>query len=199
MQYFDTLPKIIVEDNKGIRSVVTNLLARCSVIPNILKNPMVFYQYDIQDDDTPEIVAHKYYDDSYRFWIVLFANQILDPQWGWPLTSGQFRDYMNDKYPTIDPTDVIDHYEKTITQVDYGTNTTTVNTVVISEDEYNSSLTTTSTSYDLPTGIVNVTTEVRAVTVYDNELNLNESKRTINILNKNYVGQLEKELKDLLS
>lgn len=66
MQYFDTLPKIIVEDNRGVSSIVTNLLARCSVIPNILKNPMVFYRYDIQEDDTPEIVAHKYYDDSYQ-------------------------------------------------------------------------------------------------------------------------------------
>jgi hypothetical protein len=198
MQYFDTLPKIIAEDTNGVRSVVTNLMARCSVIPNILKNPMVFYQYDIQDDDSPEIVAHKYYDDSYRYWIVLFANQILDPQWGWPLSSRQFEAYIKDKYPEVDPHSVIDHYTKTITQYDFGTNTTTVNTVDIGENEYNTTATGTKT-YDLPTGKVSVTIETAAVSVYDNELNINESKRTINILNKRYVGQLEKELKELLS
>lgn len=198
MQYFETLPKIIVQDSNGVNSVVTNLLARCSVIPNILKNPMVFYKYDIQEDDTPEIVAYKYYDDSYRYWVVLFANQILDPQWGWPLSSRQFQSYIDDKYPDIDPTDVIDHYEKTITQIDHGTNTTTVNTVVIGKDEYDSSVTTTKT-YDLPTGTVSVTIEVNAITIYDNEVKLNEAKRSINILNKRYVNQLEKELKDLLS
>lgn len=187
-----------MQDAKGVGSVVTNLLARCSVIPNVLKNPMVYYKYDIQEDDTPEIVAHKYYDDSYRYWIVLFANQILDPQWGWPLNSGQFQKYMVDKYPDIDPTDVVHHYEKIITQVDAGTNTTTVNTVVISEDEYNSIVTNTQ-SYNLPTGTATVTTEAKAVTIYDNEVNLNEAKRSINILNKRYVGQLELELKDLLT
>ena len=198
MQYFDTLPKIIVQDNSGVSSIVTNLMARCSVIPNILKNPMVFYKYDIQEDDTPEIVAHKYYDDSYRYWIVLFANQILDPQWGWPLSSRQFADYIKDKYPNIDPTNVVDHYEKIITQVDNATQTITVNTVVIDQATFNSTITGTKT-YSLPTGSVTVTTEVKTVTIYDNEIKLNENKRNISILNKRYVSQLEKELKDLLT
>ena len=198
MQYFETLPKIIVQDSNGVNSIVTNLLARCSVIPNILKNPMVFYKYDIQEGDTPEIVAHKYYDDSYRYWVVLFANQILDPQWGWPLTSREFESYIADKYPQIDTKGTIHHYEKTITQFDNGTNTTTVSTVVIGEDEYNTIITGTKT-YDLPTGTVTVTIEVSAVSVYDYEVRTNEEKRSINILNKRYVNQLEKELKDLLS
>lgn len=198
MQYFETLPKIIVQDKNGVNSVVTNLLARCSVIPNILKNPMVFYKYDIQEGDTPEIVAHKYYDDSYRYWVVLFANQILDPQWGWPLTSREFESYIADKYPQTDTKGTIQHYEKTITQIDRGTNTTTTNTVVIGEEEYNTTITGTKT-YDLPTGTVIVTTEVSAVSVYDYEVRTNEEKRSINILNKRYVNQLEKELKDLLS
>jgi hypothetical protein len=60
MQYFDTLPKIIQTDNVGISRVFTNLLARASIIPDVLKNPLVYYSYDIQEGDTPETIAYKY-------------------------------------------------------------------------------------------------------------------------------------------
>jgi len=32
-------------------------------------------------NDTPEIVAEKFYGNSYRYWIVLLSNNIIDPQW----------------------------------------------------------------------------------------------------------------------
>ena len=85
MQYFDTLPKIIYTDSYGIKTIRTDIMTRASVIPSTFKNPILYYKYDIQDSDTPEIIAHKYYNDMYRYWIVLFANQILDPVWDWPL------------------------------------------------------------------------------------------------------------------
>ena len=97
MLYFDTLPKVITLDPNNNPILVTNLLTRASILQNLLVNPQLFYSYDIQDGDTPEIVAAKYYGDSYRYWLVLFANQILDPQWQWPLSSQQFQAYINDK------------------------------------------------------------------------------------------------------
>jgi hypothetical protein len=60
----------------------------------------LYYTYDIQEGDTPEIIAHKYYGDSYRYWIVLFANELLDPQWDWPMTYKMFEQYLADKYPS---------------------------------------------------------------------------------------------------
>ena len=72
MQYFDSLPKIVHTDQNGNSTIRTNLMARVSIIPENLKNPLLYYQYDIQEGDTPEIVAHKYYNDMYRYWIVLF-------------------------------------------------------------------------------------------------------------------------------
>ena len=89
MQYFSTLPKIVYIDKDQTSRVYTNLMSRADIIPSLLDNPLVFYTYDIQDEDTPEIVASKYYGDVNRHWLVLYANQILDPQWQWPLTSQQ--------------------------------------------------------------------------------------------------------------
>jgi len=136
MQYFDTLPKIILTNNNGISTIMTNLMARVSILPEILKNPMVYYKYDVQDGDTPEIVAYKYYDDPYRYWIVLFANKMLDPQWDWPLNSIQFNEYVNDKYGNT--LNNLHHYEKVITKTTRGTDDdqTVTESFIISTEEF---------------------------------------------------------------
>ena len=196
MQYFDNLPKIIYTDAYGNQSIRTNLLARASVVNNLLTNPLIYYSYDIQEGDTPEIIAHKYYDDMYRYWIILLCNQILDPQWGWPLNSQQFADYLNDKYGTQNITGTIHHYEQTTTQYDINSQTTTTNTIQIPQSVYNSFVPLNNT-YTLPTGPVSVSTVANAINIYQYELQQNESKRSINILNNTYVNEIEKELVDL--
>ena len=117
MQYFETLPKIIKTEVGGTSTLLVNIMARCSVIPEILKSPLVYYSYDIQEGDTPEIIAYKYYGDSYRYWIVLYANQIMDPQWHWPLESSILEDYITDKYDFNAKT-TVHHYEKVVTKYD---------------------------------------------------------------------------------
>jgi len=199
MQYFDTLPKIVYTNSAGQSLAMTNLLARASVIPQILKDPLVYYSYDIQEGDTPEIIAHKYYGDSYRYWIVLFANELLDPQWDWPMTYNMFEQYLADKYPSTNIYVEVEYYEKVITQYDVNTQTTTVNKVRIDEDIYNSLPVTQTSTYTLPTGPVTITTERNAVSIYDYELALNESKRNIKILNSNYVSEVENQLKKLMA
>ena len=196
MQYFDTLPKIIYTDENGTSSIRTNLLARVNILPSILKDPVLYYQYDIQESDTPEIIAHKYYGDSYRYWIVLFANQLLDPQWDWPMTGQVFNDYVNKKYPNENVYTTIHHYEKVITQTNMDTITTS--NIEIDEAIYNS-LVPSSHTYTLPTGTVTVNIDKKTVSVYEYESGLNESKRTINILNSKYVDQLESQFKKLLN
>jgi hypothetical protein len=196
MQYFNSLPKIIYTDENGSSSVRTNLLARASIIPSLFSNPLLYYQYDIQDSDTPETVAHKYYNDSYRYWIILFSNQMFDPQWDWPLTTNQFNAYIADKYPTEDVYSTIHHYEKVITQTN--NDTVTTSNVIIDEDSYNN-LTPSTHSYILPTGSVTVKTDKKIVSVYEYELSVNESKRTINLINSRYVNQIETQFKKLLS
>jgi hypothetical protein len=198
MQYFDTLPKILQADGQGVSRVFTNIMTRVSVIPEILKNPMVYYQYTIQEGDTPEIIANKYYGDSYRYWLVLFANELLDPQWDWPMTGKVFDDYINTKYPDIQPTVDVHHHEKILTQYDSGTDTQTINRVTISEEEYNL-LVETTYNKTLPTGIVSVDINKRAVTYYDYESELNDSKKIINLLNNSYVNQVELEFSELMS
>ena len=197
MQYFDTLPKIIKTDTSGNSSLMVNLMARCSVIPDILNNPLVYYSYDIQEGDTPEIIAYKYYGDSYRYWIVLYVNQILDPQWQWPLQSSVLESYILDKY-NFNAKATTHHYEKIITKVDLRTNTTTINKYIIDQQSYNS-LQTGTFERSVATGQFSITTSRKIVSYYDYEVELNESHTNIKLLNSIYVGELEKQFKKLMA
>lgn len=192
MKYFESLPKIVINEN-GSSVVRTNLMARASIIPSIFSNPMVFYNYDIQDNDTPEIIAYKYYGNVYRYWLVLFANQILNPQWDWPLNSGAFNAYLEEKYPNTNIYTQLDHYEKIVSITDGESNITTTEVFTISEEEFNN-LTPSNTNYTINGVQSTVSVTKRSVNTYEMEFEKNESKRNIKILNSNYVDQVEVEL-----
>ena len=200
MQYFKALPRIYYTDKNGRTITYTNLLTRVNIIPSVLNNPMSYYQYDIQEGDTPEIIAYKYYNDIYRYWIVMFSNQLLDPQWDWPMSQSVFNNYLAKKY-NFNTTTTVHHYEKVLTQINSETFLPESQTIEISFDEYNLLYNTSgkTTSYNLQNGdTTSITTQVNAVSYYDYEMRLNESKRSIKLLNAIYVEQLENEMKNLL-
>lgn len=195
MKYFKSLPKVLYNDKNNTQTLYTNLMARVSVKPSLLNNLLVFYQYDIRDEDTPEIVAYKYYGDINRFWIVLYSNQLLDPLWDWPLSSRKFEKYVLNKYDGS--LDNIHHYEKiTTTSNSFGVVNTEVD--VISEEDYNDLPYNFDSNYTIGQEILNVNIQTKVVTNYDYEVALNDSKRSIKILNKDYALQLEKEFTSLM-
>lgn len=205
MQYFRNLPKVAYTDKNKVSTVYTNLLARVSFIPEMLSNGLNFYLYDVQDGDTPEIVAHKYYNDVSRFWIVLYCNEMMDPQWDWPLSYAQFNNYVEDKYGNN--LNGVHHYEKVITKTSRQTvnDQTVVEKHVISGEEFLSLLYGNPygigplKTFELPTGFVDVSIQPASITNYEYELELNENKRTIKLLNKLYADQLESEFTKLMS
>jgi len=198
MKYFQQLPKIIYTDPNGIKSVITNLLPRSSVIQSILTDPLLYYTYDVQEGDTPEIVADKYYGDSYRYWLVLYANQMFDPQWSWPLSYAQFDAYMNSKYPTTDVYNTVYVYQKIITKYDINSQTTTTDIIVIDESDYNT-LIPYSVTVNTITGRVEIQVTKNVQSIYDYELQVNEKKRNIKIINRIYANQVETEFKTLMA
>lgn len=197
MNYFETLPKILINDRDLSLKLLTNLLTRSSIIDSILQNTLLFYEYILKDTDTPEIVADKYYGDSNRFWIVMFSNQLLDPQWDWPMNGVVFQKYLDEKY-TPSELVAVNHYEKIVTKTDNSTQTITNEVFVIDEDTYNTLIGSTNT-FTLPTGTVTVTVTKRIVDNLHYEMELNESKRTIKLLNKDYASELEFQLKKIMS
>jgi hypothetical protein len=208
MLYFDTFPLVVASDYKNNAILLTNLMARVQIIPSLLRNPLLFYSYDLKESDRPDIIAHKYYDDSNKYWMVLFANEIMDPLYDWPLTSQQFDAYLKNKYSQAAggdafvltyTTGTVQEYRKTITTYDSTSLETTTKTVVIDLTTYNS-ITTGSVTQTFSSGAsVTRTTSKTAVSIYDYEIELNEEKQNIKLINSSYSNQLENDLKTLMA
>jgi hypothetical protein len=171
---------------------------------------MLFYTYSIQDGDTPEILAHKYYSDPFKYWIILYSNQILDPVWQWPMDYASLVEYCLSKYeadaleagqPTYEYiTATIHHFEKIETTIDNISKQETTKTFIITEDTYNSLSTPTSNTYTLNDGnTVTYQLNKRPVYILEYEEILNESRREIKIMNETYVVRMEEQLEDLMS
>ena len=228
MLYFDTLPKIFTTDQNGNYILMTNIMARSKILDNLQDNALLFYTYNIQEGDTPEIIAHKYYEDPYRYWIVLYVNQLMDPLWDWPMNYQTFTDYLIAKYDAeyklavqAETTTAINtygyvqstvyRYEKITTTTDLESNLVTVTKNSIDFDDYYA-LAESTTTYEIP-GIplksapdkepeptfVTVSISKNIVYIYDYENDLNESRREIKLLNKIFVGNIEEQFKQLMS
>lgn len=208
MLYFDTLPKVMTNDQNGNPIILTNIISRASLIEQMRNNPMLFYKYSIQDGDTPEIIAEKYYGDPYRYWIILYSNEIMDPVWDWPLTYTQFLDFINNKYKDLaEDADLtpfeytqttVRQYRKTITKTNSNSEETSTEIIPLTLAQYNALVENTQTYNISSTDSCTVTTTKSIQTLYDYEYELNEAKREINLLNQSYVNSFEETFKNLM-
>lgn len=208
MKYFNELPFLTNIDNGGNTYILKNILIRTKLITQLSKNPLLYYKYDVQESDTPELIAYKYYGDQYRYWMLFMANEIMDPQGEWPLTSKQFELFLIDKYgaaaeeasqtPLSYTTSTIHHYEKVLTSYDSVSKNTVIKTVQIDLDTYNSIMAKTTTSTFGDGTSVTLTVDKKSVSIYDYENQLNEQKRHINIIKSNYATAMETQYQALV-
>jgi hypothetical protein len=212
-KFFARYPKVVYSLNDATNlDVVTNITTRVKIIDKYLTNSLSYYEYDVQEGDTPEIIAHKFYDDVERHWIVLMANNIIDPMFDWPMNYTNFIKYLDDKYGSLAPagrtgTDyaksTIYKYQKIITTTDgYGNINESIINIgdgnALGQITYSNLPTSTTTVSPAPNQSVIYTISKKICYVYDYEDELNESKRKIKLIRKEYIPQIEEELKSLL-
>jgi uncharacterized iron-regulated protein len=215
-KFFNYFPKTFYSNNFDSNSLdtVTNIIARFGFESSLKNNSSAFYKYEIQEGDTPEIIAHKYYGHSERHWIVLLFNNIIDPQFDWPLTDRQLVDYVDKKYSANNYADTANTsvsgisyaknedsvyaYYKTVTQRSNFYNTTTVEEFVVDFTTYDAIIPQ-NIDYTLDNGqSINETITKRTESYYTYEQRINEDKRKINLLKKDFVPAVEKEFKRVI-
>lgn len=57
-----------------------------------------YMPYTVEEGDRPEDVAYYYYDDASLAWLVLLANDIIDPYTQWPKTQENLEKYIIAQY-----------------------------------------------------------------------------------------------------
>lgn len=136
--FFANFPKIHYDINNNskiqYKENVTNIFFRLGIIREVLNNASSYYTIDIEDGDTPEILADKVYGDIGAGWIIIYSNKILDPQFDWPLDYSAFDKYIKSKYGSIALAQTTTHHcEKVVTRTVNPGNYTTVTKFVIDE------------------------------------------------------------------
>ena len=110
MIYFEQFPKIAydvlgTDDFK----LTPDIFRRVKTRSKILNNVVLLDDYDIQEGDSPETVAFKAYGDAKYFFVVCLVNNIVNRYYDWPLDEYNFQQFVKDKY---DNAESIHHYEK---------------------------------------------------------------------------------------
>lgn len=204
--YFSKFPKIYHSfDDYKTAEIITNILTRFSLEEKIKENTSVYYEYDIREGDTPEIIASKIYNSPERHWIVLMLNDMIDPIFDWPMQYETLNKYIDAKYMasansnvsgaglTWARSNIHSYYRVEKCKVPNGTITvqkyevdanTYANTNIVLDD----SVTLTNNT------VVVFDTTKETKSYYDYELELNEKKRKIKLLKPEFVSSLEMEL-----
>ena len=209
-KYFNYFPKTFYTSNNDVNGVeaITNIIARFAFDSQLKENSSAFYPYQIQDSDTPEIIADKYYGNVEYHWVVLLFNNIIDPQFDWPLKSDTLIDYIDKKYTANGTANTpaqsglswalsennVQGYFKVITST-ANDGTITTEKITIDANTY-ANVTTGSNTYTTQAGeSVRVVTTKETQSYYTYETNLNETKREINLIKSDFLPQIEKEFK----
>ena len=205
-KYFNYFPKTVYTLNSLDVETVTNITSRFGFEQSFKDNSAVYYEYDIQDSDTPEIIASKFYDSPERHWAVLMINNIVDPQFDWPLDQRTIISYMNEKYSanasvgqsgTTWAQANIHSYYKIETRISNSTEAELQTKLQIDANTYaNVAATTTNLTLDDGNPIT-ITTTKETKSYYDYEIEENEAKRTIKLLKPEFVSSIEEELRNV--
>ena len=116
--YFKRFPKMLYDFeynydsniDADVRTAkrVTDITANIRFRRDVLSNISLYDEYDVQEGETPEIIAEKFYGSAQYHWIVMLANDRFDYRSDFPLTYSALETYIAEKYE--DP-DGVHHYE----------------------------------------------------------------------------------------
>lgn len=209
--FLDVFPRTIYDINRSSASnyeTVTNIFFRMSIIKETIDNTSSYYIYSIKESDKPETLAENVYNDPQAYWMILYANDMVDPQYDWPLNYNDFGNYIVNKYGSVANSQTsIHHYEKVIDRkvgvsqdstmevrvtIDYANTSNTVPSTY-HYDYYTGMASSEYTTYSVANTTVHETITKEAVSCYDYEERLNFNKRLIKIIRPIYYSQIMSE------
>ena len=187
-QYFKNVPNIkyATQINKaglGTYVEMKDFFRLMRIRDDIFREDTLYYEYVVDNGERPERISFNEYGDERFYWMILQVNDITDFWSQWPLDQVELENYIDNKYGS--EADEVSHYVTQKVTADDGT-------VLLPEGLH------------VPENYVyyykpNVDADVTlssfpvAVTNRQNEWNKNEEKRTIQLINKKYVYDIERE------
>ena len=187
--YFYTFPTVPYDADGTMPNkyrTVRNIMNRIKIKESIKSDIAAFYPYIIEEGERPDILSYKYYGSvSYAYLILLF-NNIIDPQFDWPLGAIDFENYIISKYGSVSTayTETKFYYQIIRAEVPRTETQERQEEVKLIVDE---------TTYD---GLA--VASRKKVTAYDYETQLNDNKRHIKVINKDLIVDVDSKYKEAM-
>lgn len=183
--FFEPFPKVNYDIKKnGKIENVTNIMLRFKIVDELKKQQSNYFDITVDDGDRPDVVATKVYENPELDWLILMINDIIDPIYDWPMGGRILEDFIRSKYGSIPAAQATVHeYRKILNEKSILFDGTVVprRTLVVDETTYNS------------LGV----NERESIDKYQYEIELNDQKRQIKIVDPQQVSRLLNRIEDI--
>ena len=191
MSYFRELPDLNYQSllktkhssNAYVR--VKNLFRRVKLRDDLQNSLTQFNKYYIPDGSRPDIVAEELYGNSDLDWVVCITAGIININNDWPLSSRDIYRFAESKYGT--DLNNIHHYETTEVKDSKG------RVILPARKHVDSTFTIPKPNTDTAT-----LNPVVGVSNYEYEVELNENKRGIYVLRREYLQQFLNDMRTIM-
>lgn len=154
---------------------------------DIYKEETLYTEYYVKDGERPDQISYNEYGSESFYWIILQINDITDYYNQWPLSQNELNDFILNKYGSHETAGDIHHYE-TIETLDDDGNFVLPGGQIVPEDF----------RYYYPATLgseVILSTAPIGVTNREYEMRLNEQKSKIQIIQKKYIYEIDREVR----
>ncbi len=166
---------------------VKNIFKRAVLREDIIDSYFQFEQYLIEGDDRPDNVASKVYGDANLDWVVLTTNNVINVRDEWPMSQNDLQNYLTNKYTTTELS-YVHHYE-TLKIVDSSQKLIQPKGITVEEGH--------SITF-IDRGVSKTESKIESITYLQHEINLNDKKREINVLQPRYVELYLRDMADIM-
>ena len=188
--YFKNIPNVLYDINGTEPNqfrAVTNIMSRVRFKPSVIENITDYYPYKVLEGERPDIVSYKKYGTVAYSYLILLINDIVDPLFDWPLPTRQFENYIIEQYGGIATAQVTNKYYYQIIRPEVAKTGISERVpeykIIVDQTTYNS-----------------LDQSVRsAQSVYDWEVEQNDNKREIKLINPDFIQDIDYEVKKTLA
>ena len=185
---FDYVNRTKSGGNNDDYTRVKNLFKKGVLREDVFQDLSFFTKYIVQGDDRPDNVASKVYGDSNLDWVVLTTNNVINVRDEWPMSQNDLQNYLTNKYTTAELSYV--HHYDTLKIVDSSQKLIQPKGITVEEGH--------SITF-IDSGVSKTESKIEAITYLQHEINLNDKKREINVLQPRYVELYLRDMADIMS
>ena len=217
MAYFKHFPDILYQsplshkNSSGDYVMIKNIFRRTKLKDYLAGNVSLFNKYIIEDGERPDTISESLYGSSQFDFVVVLVAGITNINQQWPVQDYQIYDIALDKYGSEEKMNEIHHYETYEIKDSQGRQILPPNLIVDKDFKMDGSALRFGTNrFTLISQAGNTQLDdknqytvltdniARPVTNFENEIEINEKNRQIDVLQRGYLTTFVNDLRDIV-